>query len=467
MYFKQFYLGCLSHASYLIGDTETGTAVVVDPQRDVDHYLAEAETEGLKIRHAILTHFHADFASGHLELRESCGAEIMLGEKADAQYKFRPLRDGETIEFGKVRLKALETPGHTPEAISILVYDLEKDSEKPHAVLTGDTLFNGDVGRPDLMASFGISDRELAGMLYDSLHDKLLTLPDETFVYPAHGAGSMCGKNLGKETCTTIGAQRKFNYALQPMSKDEFIDMVTADQPQAPRYFEHNATYNRLEHETLEQVLEKELRPLSLEEVIELKEEGACVLDVREPADYAAEHFEGSTNVGLSGQFATWSGTLIEKTDPIVIVSEPGRETEAAMRLGRIGFDQVRGFLAGGIRALKNSPELLRTTNRIEADGLRQWLESSNPPPVLDVRTEQEFQQSRIPGSVLIPLNQLQQRIDEVPHGRPLVVHCRSGYRSSIACSILEQNRITDAVDLAGGIMGWEKSQPRNAPSPA
>ncbi|MDH3604784.1 MAG: MBL fold metallo-hydrolase, partial [Candidatus Tectomicrobia bacterium] len=241
MILKQYYLGCLAHASYVIADEETQTAVVVDPQRDIDQYLQDAEQWGVQIRHVFLTHFHADFLAGHLELRDRVGAHIYLGARAKAEYDFTPVKDGDVLEFGRLRLGVFETPGHTPEGISILVYDLEKDDHNPHAVLTGDTLFIGDVGRPDLLASIGVTADELAGMLYDSLHHKLLTLPDETLVYPAHGAGSMCGKNLSTETVSPLGNQRRYNYALQPMSEAEFKRLVTADQPEAPAYFVYDA----------------------------------------------------------------------------------------------------------------------------------------------------------------------------------------------------------------------------------
>src|SRR5215510_1576911 len=270
MLLKQYYLGCLAHASYLIVDEGTGTAVVVDPQRDIDQYLADAQTHGWQIRYVFLTHFHADFLAGHLELHERVGATICLGRQAQADYAFTPFGDGETLTCGQVQLKILETPGHTPEAISILVYDCATNPRQPYAVLTGDTLFIGDVGRPDLMASVGITAAELAGMLYDSLHQKLLQLPDETLVYPAHGAGSMCGKNLSTDTVSPLGVQKRYNYALQPMSKDAFIRLVTADQPEVPAYFSYDAVLNRRERPTLDQALQRELHPLSLDEVLRL-----------------------------------------------------------------------------------------------------------------------------------------------------------------------------------------------------
>lgn len=304
MYLKQFYLGCLAHASYLVGDEETRTAAIVDPQRDIDQYLEEARRRSFEIRHVFLTHFHADFIAGHLELRDRVGAQIHLGARANAEYEFVPAKDGDVLEFGKVRLKILETPGHTPESISIVVYDLAKDPNIPYAVLSGDTLFIGDVGRPDLLASFGVSAEELAAMLYDSLHNKLLPLPDETLVYPAHGAGSMCGKNLSMDTVSTMGVQRQYNYALKPMSKEEFIRLVTAAQPEAPKYFSYDALLNRKEHPTLEQTLVSEVKTLSLDEVIRLKNAGAQLLDVRDMADFAGAHMADSVNIGLGGSYA-------------------------------------------------------------------------------------------------------------------------------------------------------------------
>src|SRR5579862_8297555 len=287
MILKQYYLGCLAHASYLLGDEASATAIVVDPQRDIQQYLADAEKSGLQIRHVFLTHFHADFVAGHLELRDRCGAKIHLGSRAQAEYAFVAMKDGDTLDFPGLRLQVLETPGHTIESISLLVFDLQKDSAKPYAVLTGDTLFIGDVGRPDLRASLGWTANDLGAHLYDSLHNKLLPLPDETLVYPAHGAGSLCGKNLSSDTVSTLGEQRRFNYALQPMSKEEFIRLVTTDQPDAPAYFTYDAILNTRERPTLDQSLQQVLQPVELEELLELGDTGAQILDVRDPAEYA------------------------------------------------------------------------------------------------------------------------------------------------------------------------------------
>lgn len=456
MILKQFYLGCLAHASYLVGDEETKIAFVVDPQRDVDQYIKEAESQGWQIRYVFLTHFHADFLAGHLELQDRTGAEICLGARAQAEYDFRPLKDGETITFGNVRVEVRETPGHTPEAISIVVYDLGISPSEPQVVLTGDTLFIGDVGRPDLMASIGVSAEELAGELYDSLHQKLLTLPDETLVYPAHGAGSMCGKNLSTDTVSTIGTQRWYNYALQPMSKEQFIQLVTANQPEAPQYFQYDAMLNRKERQILEESIQEGLKPLSLAQVLEFQKEGVQILDVRDPTDFAGGHLASSVNIGLGGKFATWAGIILSHELPIVVIAEPGREQEAILRLGRIGFDHVLGYLEDGMHALRNRPELVKRTGRITAATLAEQLSSSNPPYVLDVRAEGEWLEGKIDQSVNIPLPRLIERMNELPSDQALVVHCASGYRSSIAASLLEKAGVTNAMDLVGGFESWQ-----------
>ena len=455
MKLQQYYLACLAHASYLIADDKTKVAAIVDPQRDVDQYLQDAEAGGYQIKFVFLTHFHADFIAGHIELRDRTGAQIYLGARAEAEYEFVHARDGATVEFGDVRLQILETPGHTPEGVSILVFDLAKDARQPQAVLTGDTLFIGDVGRPDLMASIGITAEELAGELYDSLHNKLLTLPDETLVYPAHGAGSMCGKNLSKDTVSTIGTQRKYNYALAPMTKMEFIRLATTDLPEAPDYFGYDAMLNRKERGTLEENLTKELKPLSVDEVITFQENGAQVVDVRDAADYEGAHLRNSLNIGLAGKYATWAGTMLDRTNPIVIIAEHGKEEEAAMRLGRIGLDLIAGYLSGGLGALEKRPDLIARTERITAATLAEQLASDTPPAVLDVRTDKERETGVIEGSLHIPVNHLRSRLAEVPADRPVVVHCAGGYRSAIACGVLEQAGRTNMIDLVGGYGAW------------
>ena len=458
MIFKQFYLNCLAHASYLIGDETSHSAAVVDPQRDVAQYVKFAEAHDLRIAHVFLTHFHADFLAGHLELRDRTGAAIYLGSAAKAEYPFTPLHDGDSVEFGKVRLTALETPGHTAESISILVYDLDRSATQPHAVLTGDTLFVGDVGRPDLRVALGWSATELGGLLYDSLRTKLLTLPDASLVYPAHGAGSLCGKAISRETYSTIGEQRRSNYALQPMSKAAFVEIVTADQPDAPPYFTYDAVLNSKERPTLDETLASQVNPMSLDQLLALQSVGAQILDVRDPVEFASSHLTGSLNIGLDGQFATWAGTVLSGDKPIVLIADPGREYEAATRLGRIGFDHIAGYLAGGLTSLEARADLTAHTDRLSAPvaAERAGAPGVRGPVMLDVRTPREREQKRIAGSLAMPLNHLAERLAEVPPDRPLLVYCAGGYRSSIAASLLQHHGFSQVSELAGGLAAWE-----------
>ncbi|HTT29141.1 MAG TPA: MBL fold metallo-hydrolase [Solirubrobacteraceae bacterium] len=454
MVLKQYYLGCLAHASYLIADEASGTAAVVDPQRDVEQYLEDAGRLRCRIGHVFLTHFHADFVAGHLELREREGAAIHLGERARAEYSFTAMADGDSVQLGQVRLTVLETPGHSPESISILVSDPDEPVD-PYAVLSGDTLFIGDVGRPDLRGALGWSAEELGGMLYDSLHGKLACLPDDTLVYPAHGAGSLCGKKLSTDTVSTLGIQRAYNYALAPMSRERFIETVTADLPDAPAYFTYDAVLNARERPTLEQALERELRPLTLRETLELQADGAQVLDTRDGAKFEAAHLKGSVNVGLGGSYATWCGTILDPEKPIVLITEPGREVEAATRLGRIAFDTVAGFLAGGMESLGGAPDLIGRIERITAGSLAEQLTSPAPPLLVDVRAPSEWEQGRIDGAVNVPLSRLPERLESLSRDRRLVVHCASGYRSAIAAGLLERAGFADVTDLVGGLGAW------------
>jgi glyoxylase-like metal-dependent hydrolase (beta-lactamase superfamily II)/rhodanese-related sulfurtransferase len=456
---KQYYLGCLAHASYLVADEASRVAAVVDPQRDIDQYLADAAAAGVEIRHVFLTHFHADFVAGHLELRDRAGAEICIGARGEAEYAHRPVSTGDSVELGpQVRLGVLETPGHSPESITILVYDLERSADRPYAALTGDTLFVGDVGRPDLRAALGWTADQLGSLLYDSIHEQILPLPNETLVYPGHGAGSLCGKQLGSETVSTIGEQRQLNYALRPMSREEFVRIVTADQPDTPAYFTYDAVLNTKERQTLEHALELELLPLSLEQALADVEAGAQLLDTREPGDFMAAHLRAAINVGLSGSYATWCGTLLDPARPIVIVADPGREQEAATRLGRIGFDNVVGFVDGGMAALATRPDLVERDERLTAVELAGELASGDPPLVLDVRAPGEVVVARIEGSLHVPLNHLQERLADVPRDRRIVAVCGSGYRSAIGASILRGQGYEDIRDLIGGMAAWEAS---------
>jgi len=451
---KQYYLGCLAHASYLIADEAAAVAAVVDPQRDVEQYLEDADRLGCRVGHVFLTHFHADFVAGHLELRERAGAAIHLGARARAEYAFSAMGDGDTIQLGAIRLTVLETPGHSPESISILVSDPSQDVD-PFAVLTGDTLFIGDVGRPDLRAALGWSAEDLAGMLYDSLHEKLARLPADTLVYPAHGAGSLCGKSLSTDTVSTIGVQRAYNYALAPMSRERFVQTVTADLPDAPAYFTYDAVLNARERPTLEQTLERELRPLTFAQALELRDAGAQLLDTRDGAKFEGAHIKGSVNVGLGGSYATWCGTILDPERQIVLIAEPGRELEAATRLGRIAFDTVAGYLAGGMEALTGEPEWLERIERITAGSLAEQLGAPAPPLVIDVRAPGEWEQERIDAAVNVPLSRLPERLETLPREREIVVYCASGYRSAIAAGLLRRDGFPNVADLVGGLAAW------------
>jgi glyoxylase-like metal-dependent hydrolase (beta-lactamase superfamily II)/rhodanese-related sulfurtransferase len=458
MFFKQYYLGCLAHASYLIGDLASGTAIVVDPQRDIQQYLDDAAANNLTIRHVFLTHFHADFLAGHLELRDRCGADIRLGAQAKADYPFIPMRDGDTLTLPTVLLEVLETPGHTIESISILVFDLDHSPDLPYAVLTGDTLFIGDVGRPDLRASLGWSAHDLGAHLYDSVHTKLMPLPGATLVYPAHGAGSLCGKNISSDTVSTMADQLRFNYALQPMSREEFIRLVTADQPDAPPYFTYDAILNTRERSTLDQNLKEVLRPLSLDELLAKVNAGAQILDTRHSSAFARQHLARALNVGLDGQYATWAGTILDPAIPIILIADPGREQESALRLGRIGFDRIEGYLQDGMAALARHPELLCSTKQVSAPELAEDLDSPASPLILDVRTPAEYATGHIANSLNVPLSQLRDRLNEIPTNRNLAIQCAGGYRSSIASSLLAREGYADLTELAGGIAAWQTS---------
>jgi glyoxylase-like metal-dependent hydrolase (beta-lactamase superfamily II)/rhodanese-related sulfurtransferase len=457
MVLEQHYLGCLAHASYFIADEQSGVAAVVDPQRDIGRYLEAAQRTGSRIRHVFLTHFHADFLAGHLEMRDQLGATIHLGPGAKAEYAFVEQADGSSVDLGpEVRVSVLATPGHSPESISLLVYDLTKDPDNPYAVLTGDTLFVGDVGRPDLRASLGWTAEELGSLLYDSLREKLLPLPDTTLVYPAHGPGTLCGRNLSSETVSTIGAQRAENYALAPMARDEFIRIVTADQPEAPSYFTYDAVLNTQERPTLTESLERELRPLSVDDVLALQRDGAQLLDTRPLEQFEAAHLRGSVNIGLGGSYATWCGTVLDRERPLVIIADPGREQESTLRLGRIGFDHVAGYLEGGIAVLETRPELVSSIERLAPSALTERLAADDRPLLIDVRAEGEFALDAIQGAVNMPLAHLRESLDDLRVDQPAVVYCSGGYRSAIAASMLAADGYERVSDLAGGLAAWE-----------
>jgi hydroxyacylglutathione hydrolase len=453
MYFKQFYLSCLAHASYLIGSE--GEAAVVDPQRDVDQYVSEAEAQGLKIQYVIETHLHADFVSGHRELAARTGAEIVFGEKAGATFPHRAVRDGDELRLGGIKLRVMETPGHTPESICVLLTDTEA-SDQPQKVLTGDTLFIGDVGRPDLAGAKGYTSQMMAEMMYDSLHEKLLKLADTVEVYPAHGAGSMCGRNLSTETSSTIGEQRKLNYALQPMAKEEFVKMMTAELPEAPVYFSKDAEINRTGAAALNEL--PGAAALMPTEVCKLAAQGWAILDVRAAEEFGAGHVPGALNIGLSGQFASWAGSLIPMTSPIVIVAnDEARVDEARMRLARVGMEKVKGYLSGGMKAWQEADLDVATVLQISVAELKSLIESRPDLQVVDVRRPAEYEGGHAPRAITAPLAQLRQVLPSLnlrPTEQTAVI-CAGGYRSSAGTSILQQAGFTNLLNVSGGTNAW------------
>ena len=460
MKFTQYYLDCLSHASYLIGDETTGRAVVVDPRRDVDEYVKDAEAAGLKIELVIETHFHADFLSGHLELSAATGAEIGFSSVAETEFPSRKLSDGEHISLGEVELEILHTPGHTPESISIVVRE-NADDEIPYGVLTGDTLFIGDVGRPDLLSSIGFSRDELAEKLYDSLHNKLLPLPDETLVYPAHGAGSSCGKNLSTDTSSTMGEQRLSNYALLAPDKKTFIDLVTEGQPPAPDYFVYDAVLNRKNRELLDETALP--TALDLDAFDRLVTDGAMIIDGRSPEDFATAHLRGSINVGLNGRYAEFAGSVVPTDVDIVLVVEDGFELEGKNRLARIGFDRVVGCLEEPLAVMASNPDRVQRASRMTAHEYESRKTEIRGLQLVDIRNPGEIALGTIEGSLAIPVGQLPSRLEELDPSAPTVVFCAGGYRSSVGASVLRQAGFDDVSDIIGGYSAWVEL----VPSPA
>jgi hydroxyacylglutathione hydrolase len=453
MIFTQHYLACLSHASYLVGDETTGRTVVVDPRRDVGDYLAEAAARGLTIERVIETHVHADFVSGHLELAERTGAVISYGHGARVEFDVELLADGQRITLGDVTLEIMATPGHTPESICIVVYEYPDDTV-PYGVLTGDTLFVGDVGRPDLLAAADpqLSAETLARKLYHSLHDRLLRLPDATRVFPAHGAGSSCGKQLSAETSSTLGAQRSGNYALQPMSEEEFVAAVTEGQPVRPPYFEFDALRNREVHP----LLDDDPPPvLALGDVLAQRDAGAVLLDYREPSDFAAGHLHGAVNIGLQGRFAEWAGEVLSPARDIVLVGDPSAAVEAKIRLARVGYDRVIGQLDDPATAFGNA-DVAAASSRLTAAQLASVLAAGPDVQLVDIREPSETAGGVVPGAGLIPLARLTAVLDTLRRDAPVIVYCASGYRSSIAASVLAEAGFADVSDLLGGYRAWD-----------
>jgi hydroxyacylglutathione hydrolase len=451
MYFEQFYLGCLAHASYLLASE--GEAVVVDPQRDVELYLKAAAEHGATVRHIFETHLHADFVSGHRELAARTGAKIYMGAQSGAKFEHVPVSDGFELKFGKVSIRVLETPGHTPESICLVVTDAEKSSA-PWAVLTGDSLFIGDVGRPDLSPRH--TPAQLAGLLYDSLHTKLMSLPDSVLVYPAHGAGSLCGKNMRSERSSTIGTERLTNYALQITSREEFIRQLTSNLPARPEYFARDAEINRTGAAALSDLPPLGgLSPLELDGMLKA---GEIALDVRPMDEFAAGHVPGSVNIALGGQFASWAATVLGlASHPVLIAETDAQIEEARLRLARVGIEELDGYLAGGVAAWQQSGQPLAIVAQISAQELEQRLLAGKV-QVLDVRREPEWDAGHVEGAAWWPLDNFRVSPPEIKHGVPLAVHCKGGYRSMIAASLLQRAGFRNVINLIGGFDAWQQA---------
>jgi glyoxylase-like metal-dependent hydrolase (beta-lactamase superfamily II)/rhodanese-related sulfurtransferase len=452
MILEQYYIECLSHASYLIGDDTTGRAVVVDPRRDISDYLADAKKFGLTIEGVINTHFHADFVSGHLELVDATDAWIGFGEVAETDYPIRRLADGEHVSLGEVDLEILSTPGHTWESISVLVR--ERAGAEPVAVLTGDSLFIGDVGRPDLANIGDSSTSDLARAMYRTLHGTLMTLPDSVTVMPAHGAGSSCGKNLSTELTSTIGDQRASNPSVQPMSEEAFVAMLTAGQPAAPAYFASDAAMNKRIHPLLQ--ADRTVPEMTPQQIRAALDAGVLVLDARSVEDFAAGHLRGTVNVGFDGRFAETGGMVADVGEQIALVTYPGDEQQAALRLARIGSDGAIGYLtvAGDGQFPAELADLVQAAPRTTVTELDELL-AEDAVTLIDIRNPGEREGGAIPDSLHIPLAQLRLRLDEVPDDKPIVVHCAGGWRSSVAASLLRANGIGRVSDLLGGYNAW------------
>lgn len=452
MIFEQHYLDCLSQASYFIGDTTSGRAVVVDPRRDIAPYLQSAIEHDMTIELVLETHFHADFLSGHLELAAATGAAIAYGSKAETEFESRKLDNGERIELGEVVLEIRHTPGHTPESISIVVF--EHADSAPHGVLTGDTMFIGDVGRPDLLSSKGVTSAELASDLYDSLHHQLMTLPNETLLYPGHGAGSSCGKNLSTNTSCTIGEQRKTNYAVADMTKDQFIEVVTNGQTSPPGYFSYDAMLNRQNRPLLDE--NEAPVELSIDDVLARQAAGAIVLDTRAPGDFGNGHVAGSINIGLAGRFSEFAGGVISPDASIIVVADDGHELESKVRLARIGYDNVVGCLGNPLRAMADNPHVVFRNRRITVAQMRDEMTSVEDLQLVDVRQPGETGNGVVDGALLIPLTRLNERLGELDPSRHTIIYCAGGFRSSIAASRLLGAGFENVADLLGGYGAWE-----------
>jgi hydroxyacylglutathione hydrolase len=454
MYVQQLYTNCLAEAAYYI--ESNGEAAIVDPIRETEPYVELAKQRGAKIKYVFETHFHADFVSGHIDLANQTGANIVFGPLAETNYKVYNAKDGEEFKLGDITIRAIHTPGHTPESTCYLLLD---ESYQEHCIFTGDTLFVGDVGRPDLLDG-KMSKEELAGMMYDSLHTKIKLLPDEVIVYPAHGPGSSCGKSLGKETWSTIGIQNRTNYALSDMGRDAFIKELCDGLAAPPAYFFSDAMINKNGYHSIESVIKKNLNPLTVEEVAREIKNGALVLDTREGHIFERGFIKGSLNIGLSGMFAIWVGTLVDIKSPIIIVADIGKEEETILRMARVGYENVRGYLKGGFnewKAAKKPVDSIEGINAPEfAERTKKGVEK-----ILDVRKLDEAEQGHVKGSTNISLQELNKKLDLLNPMEPLLIHCAGGYRSSIASSLLKARGFSRVTNVHGG---WSKIKHTDVP---
>ena len=447
---QQLYTGCLAEAAYYI--ESEGEAVIIDPLRETKPYMEQAGKDGAKIKYVLETHFHADFVSGHLDLAKKTGATIVFGPTAVPNFEAHVATDGEVLKVGKVSIVVLHTPGHTMESSSFLLRD---EQGKDYAVFTGDTLFIGDVGRPDLAVKTDLSREDLAGYLFDSLRNKIMTLPDDTIVYPGHGAGSACGKKMAKETESTIGQQKQFNYALRAdMTKEEFVKEVTTGLVEPPQYFPKNAVLNRMGYDSFDTVLQRGVVPRSTVEFAAIaNEESALILDVRTEEEFIKGFIPNSIHIGLDGQFASWVGTLVtDLQQPILLVTPEGREEETVTRLARVGYDNCLGYLKGGLDAWKKATNDVDSIESIDAAAFAERYTDAN---VLDVRRRSEFDAEHVSGALNVPLDIINRSMGEIDRNRPYLVYCAGGYRSVIAISILKARGYDNLINLTGGILGY------------
>ncbi|MEQ9438379.1 MAG: MBL fold metallo-hydrolase [Cyclobacteriaceae bacterium] len=451
MYIEQLYTGCLAEAAYYI--ESQGEAAVIDPLRETAPYLELAKKRGATIKYIFETHFHADFVSGHLDLAKATGATIVFGPNAQPNYSAYIAEDNEVFQLGEIQLKVLHTPGHTLESSCYLLRDA---SGRNYAVFTGDTLFNGDVGRPDLAVKSDLTAEDLAELLYHSIHHKLKPLADEVILYPAHGAGSQCGKNMNQETFSTIGAQKQFNYALQLTGKEKFVAAVLDGQEDPPAYFPENARINQSGYENIDAVMERNTQPLSVAAFEQAVAEGATILDTRQPDVFEQGFVPGSLNIGLNGQYAVWVGTLLKIDQPLVLVTDPGKEQEAIMRLARVGFEHVKGYLEGGITRWENAGKRVERVASVEGREVADLREKGYQ--VLDVRRNTEAETEQVQDSLNIPLKDLSATLPRLDPSQSYLVHCAGGYRSMIASSILKQHGINNFKNIHGGFQAMKEA---------